>query len=223
MGCACGQVNTKTKGAAEGARLIEVYHELGGKLPALLAPSRSLLMEVELKLSVRRATRRVHKLVLLSDAILLARPRRTTALRRPLSFRRARSEKPPDGAGAAGAAGAASSKPPLCLQAVLPLAAVSLQSGLTPATRMRRGSAALEPHATAGGGPSGGGAAAASSSRMMRRGSSRADLAMMLQLQCREPEVKTRHRAWGVCASSAAAHVACAPSVHVACTWMCRR
>ena len=40
------EVNTKTRGFAEGARLIELHVELGGKLPALLAPTRTLLLEL---------------------------------------------------------------------------------------------------------------------------------------------------------------------------------
>ena len=96
-----GEVNAQSARAAEGQRLVALHHALGGALPALLAPTRALLVDVDLRVTAtRRPTRssrgaivdaggaalgaivgaatrgRRHKLVLLDDAILLARHRR---------------------------------------------------------------------------------------------------------------------------------------------------
>ena len=72
------EVNNKIKDAADGARLIALYHELGGKLPLLLTPTRSLLLEVEVKMSKpSRVTRRkLYRLALLSDGLVVARLKR---------------------------------------------------------------------------------------------------------------------------------------------------
>ncbi|KOO31546.1 domain containing protein [Chrysochromulina tobinii] len=103
------EVNNKIKHAADGARLIALYHELGGKLPLLLAPSRSLLLEVEVKMSKpsRVARRKLYRLALLSDGLVVARLKRPR--RRVLS------------------SGGPTLNTTLALKAVLPLRSLTLE------------------------------------------------------------------------------------------------
>ena len=114
-----GEVNAQSARAAEGQRLVALHHALGGALPALLAPTRALLVDVDLRVTAtRRPTRssrgaivdaggaalgaivgaatrgRRHKLVLLDDAILLARHRRAhRRARAPLLPRQPRRQR----------------------------------------------------------------------------------------------------------------------------------
>jgi hypothetical protein len=123
------EVNEKTRNEVNGVRIAQLHEELGGKLPALLAPTRSLLLEVDIKLAPRRgptASRKRYLLALLTDAVVLARRRR-----KRFSFSRKRA------AAEAGAGGAAAA---LALKAVLPLAAVTLE--LAPARKSRAAAAA---------------------------------------------------------------------------------
>ena len=103
------EVNNKIKHAADGARLIALYHELGGKLPLLLAPSRSLLLEVEVKMTKpsRVARRKLYRLALLSDGLVVARLKRPR--RRVLS------------------SGGPTLNTTLALKAVLPLRSLTLE------------------------------------------------------------------------------------------------
>ena len=135
------EVNTRTKGVAEGARLVELHHELGGKVGALLAPTRSLILEVEVKLATRGASRRAHKLVLLTDAVILARIRRasTALVRSALSL--SRSSKP-SSRRASQVEAPTGGRSALKLLAVLPLHALTLQSAAPRAARSKGGAAA---------------------------------------------------------------------------------
>ena len=77
------EVNAKAKGVVDVVRLVELHHgELGGRLGALLAPTRTLLLEADVKVEHTRKlrpVRRTHKLLLLSDAVVLAQVRTPAA------------------------------------------------------------------------------------------------------------------------------------------------
>ena len=143
------EVNARTKGVADGARLIQLHHELSGKVPALLAPTRSLLLELDLRLSVTKPRRTPtagtsstkHRLVLLSDAIILAKIRRPPAALRALSSltRGSKRRENKDGGVTQSASTNDASVPPLKLLAVLPLSASTLQ--LAAPTRTKRAAA----------------------------------------------------------------------------------
>lgn len=94
------EVNRKTRGTAEAARLVEIHMALGQQLPSLLAPTRSLLLETQVRLASTRIGRRHslgaisglsaglcsgaskrHLLVLLSDVLLVIRVSRRQSRR----------------------------------------------------------------------------------------------------------------------------------------------
>lgn len=133
------EVNAKIKGAEDGTRLVALYHELGGKLPALLAPTRALELELDVKMAKAgprlTARRKRYRLALLSDALVIARQKKAAlTLRRALSSRR-RDGAVPVSAGTPSAPAA----PSLKLKAVLPLPAISLEFA---GERARSGSSA---------------------------------------------------------------------------------
>ena len=137
------EVNAKIRGAEDGSRLVALYHELGGKLPALLAPTRSLLLELDVKLSralsQARAprSRRRSRLVLLSDSLVVAKVRRPPALRRvSLTGPRRRERAFSSGSDAPASPASGASQPILRLKAVLPLRSVRLS--LAPSRPSRR-------------------------------------------------------------------------------------
>ena len=152
-----GEVNAQSARAAEGQRLVALHHALGGALPALLAPTRALLVDVDLRVTAtRRPTRssrgaivdaggaalgavvgaatrgRRHKLVLLDDAILLARHRRAHPAARA---RRSRRGSRDGGAAPAPAAASAASSATLKLKAVLALESVTITLSGSPERR----------------------------------------------------------------------------------------
>ena len=88
------EVNEQSARAGEGQRLLELHVALGGVLPALLSPTRALLLQVDLRISSLRRSSAVarkyagaaavaaligasrgkrYRLVLLDDAVVLAR------------------------------------------------------------------------------------------------------------------------------------------------------
>ena len=151
------QVNAMTRDAAEAARLVELYHELGGSLPELLAPTRTLLHEADLRLAdmsrrrrVGSSRRRACHVALLTDAVIIARIRQRALTSRALSSafnlgRRGASERHSFGsdAGASAAGGGGGAKaPPLKLIAVLPLRHVQMAPDALPRARAAAAAAA---------------------------------------------------------------------------------
>ena len=64
------------RGADEASRLLLLHQRLGGKLEDLLAPTRRLHLMLDVRLAAERAAPRRAVVAVLSDALLLARPRK---------------------------------------------------------------------------------------------------------------------------------------------------
>jgi len=106
------EVNGKVRGSDEAAQLLLLHQKLGGKVHDLLAPTRRLHLQADVRLASERShQKRRSVLVVLSDVLLIARRRR--ALARPLA--RARERR----------------APLLWLKAVLPLEACLLKPAPT--------------------------------------------------------------------------------------------
>ena len=71
----------KVRGADEAARLLLLHQRLGGKLEDLLAPTRRLHLMADVRLAAERAASRRAVVAVLSDALLLARPRKALGVR----------------------------------------------------------------------------------------------------------------------------------------------
>ena len=106
------EVNGKVRGSDEAAQLLLLHQKLGGKVHDLLAPTRRLHLQADVRLASERShQKRRSVLVVLSDVLLIARHRR--ALARPLA--RTREKR----------------APLLWLKAVLPLEACLLKPAPT--------------------------------------------------------------------------------------------
>ena len=69
------------RGADEASRLLLLHQRLGGKLEDLLAPTRRLHLMLDVRLAAERAAPRRAVVAVLSDALLLARPRKALGVR----------------------------------------------------------------------------------------------------------------------------------------------
>ena len=73
--------HAKVRDVDEAARLLLLHQRLGGKLEDLLAPTRRLYLMADVRLAAGRAAPRRAVVAVLSDALLLARPRKALGVR----------------------------------------------------------------------------------------------------------------------------------------------
>lgn len=138
------EVNEQSARAGEGQRLLDLHVALGGVLPALLSPTRALLLQMDLRISSLRRSSAVarryagaaavaaligasrgkrYRLVLLDDAVVLAR----ILSRKGRSARRASVALPSVRATPAANRPSGDGATSLKLKAVLPLKTVAIQ------------------------------------------------------------------------------------------------
>jgi len=225
-----GEVNAKTRESEGSSRLFALHVALGEKLPELLSPTRTFVLELEVKIAAHRATtmataaarpggrrlseaslsvmaaasaasaasalsgrsaRRRYKLVLLSDALVLARMRRRARM-----SGRARPSL------VASKAAATSERPPLQLKVVLPLeqlAVTRASAAAVPRRGRRRSSSSSSSSGVAAAATAPAAAAAAASPTMVTASSGGSGVGggaaappggegtPSLLLQCRQP------------------------------------